>query len=251
MAQMVAHQFSSDRSQRFVHRGDLRHHVGAISILLDHFLQPADLAFDPPQPFQVARLDLRIDGDGLAAFANSVRLNSAAAVGRCRGSCHRWLVVVIRVREYSGIQRRSRRLFVDDAHGAQRHRRARDDRVEQESKAGIQHARGDRNADHIVDERPEQILAHRAHRAARQRDRIGHGAEVGTHERDIARLDRDVRPRADRDADVGLRERRRVVDPVADHRDDMALALPTRDLARLLLGQQLRRDVVDPRLVAR
>ena len=37
-------------------------------------------------------------------------------------------------------------------------------------------------------------------------------------------LDRDVGAGADRDAEVGLRERRRVVDAVADHRDDAALA---------------------------
>ena len=85
-----------------------------------------------------------------------------------------------------------------------------------------QHAGGDRNSDDVVDHRPEEILANRAHRSARQRNRVGDAAEVGTHERDLARVDRDVGAGADGDADVRPRQRRRVVDAVADHRDHAA-----------------------------
>ena len=86
---------------------------------------------------------------------------------------------------------------------------------EQQAEGRVQHARRDRDADHVVDERPEQVLLHRPHRAARQRDRVRDRAQVAAHERHVRRLDGDVGARADRDADVGLRERRRVVDAVA------------------------------------
>ena len=47
----------------------------------------------------------------------------------------------------------------------------------------------------------------------------GDPARVGGGQHHAGRLDRDVGAGADRDADVGAGERRRVVDPVADHRD--------------------------------
>jgi hypothetical protein len=49
-------------------------------------------------------------------------------------------------------------------------------------------------------------------------------------------LDRHVGPGPDRDPDVRLRERRRVVDPVADHRHHPALGLKPPDLTDLVLG---------------
>ena len=48
--------------------------------------------------------------------------------------------------------------------------------------------------------------------------------EVALHQRDAGALHRDVGAGAHGDADVGLRERRRVVDAVARHRHDPALA---------------------------
>ncbi len=53
---------------------------------------------------------------------------------------------------------------------------------------------------------------------------VGDVERVGAHEHDVGGLDRDVGAGADRDADVGLRERGRVVDAVADHRHLAALA---------------------------
>ena len=61
-------------------------------------------------------------------------------------------------------------------------------------------------------------------------------------------LHRDVGPGAHRDADVGLGERRGVVDAVAGHRHDAALGLEPLDHFALLLGQHLGPDVVDPEL---
>jgi hypothetical protein len=80
MLQMVAHELTADRSQCLVHGRDLRHDVGAIAIVVDHFLQPAHLTFDATQPSHIARFDLRIDGYRMAVLAGVV----------VRGACTRY-----------------------------------------------------------------------------------------------------------------------------------------------------------------
>ena len=55
--------------------------------------------------------------------------------------------------------------------------------------------------------------------------------QVAAHERDVGRLDGHVGAGAHRDADVGLGQGRRVVDPVADHGHDTAVGLQALDLA--------------------
>ena len=77
---------------------------------------------------------------------------------------------------------------------------------------------------------------------------MAHGADdrgevvVGEHER--RGLARDVGAAlAHRDADVGGLERRRVVDAVAGHRDDLAARLERLHDAQLLLGHDAREDV--------
>ena len=54
--------------------------------------------------------------------------------------------------------------------------------------------------------------------------RADDAAQIALDERDAGALHRDVGARAHGDADVGLRERRRVVDAVAGHRHDAAFA---------------------------
>ena len=71
----------------------------------------------------------------------------------------------------------------------------------------------------VVADRPGEVLVHLADRAAADRDGGGDVERVGAHEHDVGGLDGDVGAGADRDADVGLGERGRVVDAVADHRD--------------------------------
>jgi hypothetical protein len=58
--------------------------------------------------------------------------------------------------------------------------------------------------------------------ALRQRERVHHAAQVARHQHDVGRLDGDVGAGADGDADVGLGQRRRVVDAVADEGDPRA-----------------------------
>ena len=64
MLQVIAQQLPPDPAQRFLDRRDLRDDVGAVAILLHHFLQAADLSLDAAQPLHVRVLDRRIDGDG-------------------------------------------------------------------------------------------------------------------------------------------------------------------------------------------
>ena len=60
--------------------------------------------------------------------------------------------------------------------------------------------------------------------ARAERARAHDAAQVALHQRDAGALDRDVGAGAHGDADVGLRERGRVVDAVAGHRHDAASA---------------------------
>src|SRR5262245_14102869 len=56
----------------------------------------------------------------------------------------------------------------DDGHRAERHRGTRDHRAQQQSEEWIEHTRGHRYAEHVVDEGEEQILSDIAHREAAQ-----------------------------------------------------------------------------------
>ena len=69
--------------------------------------------------------------------------------------------------------------------------------------------------------------------------------QVALDQRDAGALHRDVGAGAHGDADVGRGERRRVVDAVAGHRDDAALAPVALDDRALLVGQHLGLDLVD------
>ncbi len=53
VVQVVAQQCLSYPPQRFLNRGDLNHDIRAVPLLLDHFLEPANLAFNSPQPLQI------------------------------------------------------------------------------------------------------------------------------------------------------------------------------------------------------
>ena len=61
---------------------------------------------------------------------------------------------------------------------------------------------------------------------------------MAVDEHDVGRVDGHIRARADGDADVRARERRRVVDAVADH-GDLAACAQAADLALLILRQHI------------
>ena len=73
-------------------------------------------------------------------------------------------------------------------------------------------------------------------RSAREADRVRRSSQVARDEGDVGRLDGDVRPGSEGETEICLRERRRVVDPVADHRDDLALVLQAPTSATLSAG---------------
>src|SRR5699024_9058604 len=93
--------------------------------------------------------------------------------------------------------------------------------------------------------RPEQVRLDRAQGPAGEPDRVERGHQVPAHERDVGGLNGDVGAGAHRQAQVGLGQRRGVVDAVADHRDDLPLALQAGDDVDLVLGQNLGDDLLD------
>jgi hypothetical protein len=82
-------------------------------------------------------------------------------------------------------------------------------------------------------------------------DCAGNHGETGRGQHKIARGARGVGRAADGDAHVGLFQRRRVVDPVAGHADDVAGTLKDLDDPELVLGENAREAVGgdDPRRV--
>ena len=79
----------------------------------------------------------------------------------------------------------------------------------------------------------------------RDRHRVDQTVEPVDHEHDVGGFGRGGRAaRAHRDADVGRRERRRVVQPVADHHHDAVAALGL-DGFDLLVRGALGQDPVD------
>ena len=96
--------------------------------------------------------------------------------------------------------------------------------------------------ENVVSESPrhQQLLADLDHL-----DQLG---RIGIEIDHVAGLARGLRAGVHGDADVGLRERRRVVGAVAAHGDELALGLLVADEPELVLGRGLRQEIVDARL---
>ena len=62
MAGVIAQDLVLDAAQRRPHRRELRHHVDAIAILVDHARKPAHLAFDALQALEDRSLGIRLHG---------------------------------------------------------------------------------------------------------------------------------------------------------------------------------------------
>lgn len=54
--EMILHQISGHAAQGFLHGGDLDDDVRAVAVILDHFLQAANLAFNSAEAFGVGFL---------------------------------------------------------------------------------------------------------------------------------------------------------------------------------------------------
>ena len=88
-------------------------------------------------------------------------------------------------------------------------------------------------------------MADVAHRRPRELDGGNHAGEAALHQGDVAGFHGDVGSGAHGETDVGLGERRGVVDPVTDHGHDFAFALQQLDLVGLVVGQDLGEDSID------
>ncbi len=81
------------------------------------------------------------------------------------------------------------------------------------------------NRHNIVDKSPEKILPNFAEGGTAQAQSGGHIAQGIPHQQDISGFRGDFGARLEGDAHIGLGQGRGIVDPVADHADDLSLAM--------------------------
>ena len=106
-----------------------------------------------------------------------------------------------------------------------------------------EHSRRQRNADAVVEQRPEQVLLDVADRGARKLDGAGDVHEVAAHEYHVGSLLGDVGAGADSKAHVGARQGGGVVDAVAHHGDLAARILQFAHVTFLVGGQDVGDDL--------
>ena len=82
-----------------------------------------------------------------------------------------------------------------------------------------------RDRQRVVDGVADQVLVDVGHRGAADLDGGDDAGQAALDQRDVGRLDRHVGAGADRQAHVGLGQRRGVVDAIADHRHALVLQL--------------------------
>ena len=131
----------------------------------------------------------------------------------------------------------------DHAEARQAHRRRAEHRVQRPAEQGDVQPRRQGDADHIVEEGPEQVLVDVSERRAAEADGRRHVAQPALHQHHVRGVDGHVRARADGDADVRAGERRGVVDAVADH-GDPAILLELADHRLLAVREHAGHDLV-------
>lgn len=111
------------------------------------------------------------------------------------------------------------------------------------------HERGEDEDRHHADGEHE-VLTDDPPRPTTETDRVGEVGEVFSHDDHIRRLERYVRScDADRDPDIGDSQRRRVIDPVPDHRDATRTIGAPQNL-RLFVRGESRMDFLDTHALA-
>src|SRR5208282_2955281 len=98
----------------------------------------------------------------------------------------------------------------------------------------------------VVDESEKQILPDVAHGGLAQLAGADNSSEVSFHQCDTAAFHGDIG--AHGYSDVGLRQRRGVVDAVPGHRDHSSLPLQLADYFQLAFGQDFRFEFFDAQL---
>ena len=97
----------------------------------------------------------------------------------------------------------------------------------------------------VVDEGPEKVLADLGVGAPRNVERIGHQQRLAAHERDARGGHGHIGATAHGDADIGGRQRRRVVDAVADHGHDASIDLHRTHHPQFVVGRQIAARIGD------
>ena len=136
----------------------------------------------------------------------------------------------------------------DDTEAGQAHRGGAEHGVQRQAE-GDEHTGGQRDANDVVDEGPEQILVDVAQGGAAQADGGGHIGEPGVHQHHVRRINGDVRSGTDGDAGVGAGQGRGIVDAVADH-GDLAGGLQLANDGVLAVGQDASNDLIHACLTA-
>src|SRR5579884_1494306 len=131
--------------------------------------------------------------------------------------------------------------------GTEGHGGAGDDGAEENAEKRIQRPRSQRNAQRVINEREEEVLADVAHDGTAQAAGSRNAPQVTLQERDAGAFDGDIGAAAHGDAHVRLRQRRGVINAVAGHGYDATLALQLPDDLALLLRQDFRLYFVDPK----
>ena len=121
--------------------------------------------------------------------------------------------------------------------------------VELPAQQGKEDPGGQGDADDVVNERPEQVLADVADDRPGQADGGDGVGQIALHQHYVGRLDGHVGPRADGHAHVGPGQGGGVVDAVAHHGDLLALLLQQAYLPLLVGGKDLGHHVGDAHLL--
>ena len=110
----------------------------------------------------------------------------------------------------------------------QAHRRRADHRAHLESES--QHSRVEagrqRDADHVIEEGPEQVLMDVPQRRPSETDRRRHIRKPALHQDHIRRIDGDICAGTDGDAEIRTCEGRSVIDAVSNHRNTSLVLQP-------------------------
>ena len=114
---------------------------------------------------------------------------------------------------------------------------------------GNEHTGCQRNADDVIDKRPEQVFVDVAQGSAAQPDGGGHVRQLGVHQYHVRSVNGYVRACTDGNAGVSAGQGRGVVDTVTHH-SYLAVLLQLPDDGLLALGQHPRDHLVHPGLSA-
>jgi hypothetical protein len=150
--------------------------------------------------------------------------------------------------------------IADDAQGAEDHGGGGEQGMQRDSGNGHECSGGERNADDVIREREQQILADVAHHGAAEPHRSYNPGQIAADQADAGRLDRDVASRAHGDSHGGSGQGRRVVDAVTHHDNDRRLRIGVLtggwrlaqfvDPADLVFGMERGLNFLDAQLAA-